>query len=179
MTKTETIKHITGYITGFLVFILFLPALICGFSQIPHPLCQIPIFPINLIGRTIAVPLFMIGVVFAVWSNIDLLRKGKGGPTDVFNWKISPRSKKLVATGPYRCTRNPMVFGINAIYFSIAFYFNSMLSLIFVVLWSAGIIIYLKLSEEKRLARDFGDEYITYKNNVPMILPKITRDRAN
>ena len=92
MNKTEIIKHIKGYIIGFSLFILFIPILIFNIARMPMPLFQITIFTLNYINYVIAIPLFLIGVVFAIWSNIDLFRIGKGGPTDVFNIVISPRT---------------------------------------------------------------------------------------
>jgi protein-S-isoprenylcysteine O-methyltransferase Ste14 len=32
-------------------------------------------------------------------------------------------------------------------------------------------IVYLKVSEEKRLLKDFGDEFIEYKKSVSMLFP--------
>jgi protein-S-isoprenylcysteine O-methyltransferase Ste14 len=32
-------------------------------------------------------------------------------------------------------------------------------------------VIYIKTFEEKRLLKDFGDEYLAYKKNVSMIFP--------
>ncbi len=171
MKKTETIKHVKGYIAGFLVFAITLPALIYGFSRIEYPLFRVPIFKINLINTIISIPLFITGFILVIWSNIDLFRIGKGGPADVFNIEISPRSKNLVVTGPYRYTRNPMVFGANAIYFAIALFLNSLMCLIFVCIFQGIIILYLKLTEEKRLLNDFGEDYREYRKNVSMILP--------
>jgi protein-S-isoprenylcysteine O-methyltransferase Ste14 len=179
MKKREIIKHIKGYAIGLLVFIIFIPALIYSISQITAPLFKIPIFTFNFINYIIAIPLLIVGVIFAIWSNIDLFRIGKGGPTDIFNIAISPRTKKLVISGPYRYTRNPMVFGMNSIYFAIAVYLNSLISLIFVILFLSVIIIYLRLAEEKRLFKDFGIEYLEYKRNVSMIIPFLSKKTNN
>ena len=111
------------------------------------------------------------GIIFVIWSNIDLLIVGKGGPTDFFNKSISPRSKILVTKGPYRYTRNPMVFGINALYIAFSIFLNSLSALLFCLMFLSAIILYLKLSEEKRLLKDFGDEYLVYKKRVSMIIP--------
>ena len=179
MNKTEIIKHIKGYIIGFSLFIIFIPILIFNIARMPMPLFQITIFTLNYINYVIAIPLFLIGVVFAIWSNIDLFRIGKGGPTDVFNIVISPRTKKLVINGPYRYTRNPMVFGMNSIYLSIAIYLNSLISLIFVILFLLIIVIYIRLIEEKRLLKDFGNEYLEYKRDVSMIIPFLSKKTKN
>lgn len=169
--KKTIMRHIKGYTIGSSVFVIFVPFLIYNISKIKYPLFQIPIFHSYLIKNIICMLLFIIGFIFAIWPNIGLFKIGKGGPTDFFNIDISPRSKKLVITGPYRYTRNPMVFGMNSIYLSIALYLNSLSSLLFVILFLPVIIIYLKLTEEKRLLKDFGDEYLEYKKKVSMIIP--------
>jgi len=82
---------------------------------------------------------------------------GKGGPADWFGTQISPQSQHLVISGPYRYTRNPMMFGALSFYLGLAVFFNSAISLGVVAAMSVGASIYLKTVEEKRLLRDFGD----------------------
>ncbi len=154
-----------------MVFVILIPAVIYAISQVAGRHFHFPEFILNAANYIIALPLFIIGVVFVIWSNMDLFKIGMGGPADILNIAISPRSKNLVISGPYRYTKNPMVFGMNAIYFSIALYLNSLASLLFVILFLLVIIMYLKLTEEKRLWKDFGDEYLKYKKNVSMIIP--------
>ena len=179
MLKHEKNKLIIGYVVGFLIFVITIPSLIYLVSRIEYDFFKIPVIG-SIVYRLILVGiLFIIGMTFVVWSNIDLLRIGKGGPTDVFNVKISPRSKKLVVTGPYRYTRNPMVLGINSIYVAIAIFINSLGSLIFCLLFLFVIIIYLKMTEEKRLLKDFGDEYSDYKKRVSMIVPFRKKEKDN
>lgn len=171
MRKLEKDKYIIGYIVGFLIFVIVIPFLIYFISQIGHSFFKIPIISSTVFRLIIAMILFVFGVILIIWTNIDLFRIGKGGPTDVFNIEVSPRSKKLVITGPYRFTRNPMVLGTNLVYFAIAIFINSLASLIFCLSFFIIIIFYLKMTEEKRLLRDFGNEYCEYKKRVPMIFP--------
>jgi protein-S-isoprenylcysteine O-methyltransferase Ste14 len=123
-------------------------------------------------ARVIAMLLFgAVGLLFAVWSNAALLFKGKGGPTDVFNVAITPRTRHLVITGPYRYTRNPMVLGALSWYVALAVYWNSIPALGVVAGLFALIRVYLRATEEKRLLRDFGAEYKEYRKRVAMIVP--------
>jgi protein-S-isoprenylcysteine O-methyltransferase Ste14 len=168
MEKDEFKKHVIGYAVGFSVFLLVIPVFIYISSEF---FGFFPLFLSKEINYLISIPLFLIGIIFAFWSNIDLFRIGKGGPTDVFGIALSPRTKKLVISGPYRYTRNPMVFGMNAIYFSLAIFLNSWISMALVALFLLIIIVYLKFTEEKRLMKDFGEKYLEYKRKVPMIFP--------
>jgi protein-S-isoprenylcysteine O-methyltransferase Ste14 len=129
-----------------------------------------PVAPL-LIRLVIVMPLFLLGLLFAVWSNLSLFVKGKGGPTEVFNIAISPRSENLVVTGPYRFSRNPMVFGALCIYFSVALLLNSPGALLLLVCLIPLVILYLKKTEEKRLLRDFGEAFLEFKARIPMIVP--------
>jgi protein-S-isoprenylcysteine O-methyltransferase Ste14 len=123
-----------------------------------------------------AFPFFLAGAVFALWSNIYLLDIGKGGPMEGFNMAISPRTKKLVVTGPYRYCRNPMVFGAFMLYVSVSVYLTSIICLFILLIFLFLARVYLSAFEEKRLLKDFGDEYIDYKNKVSMIFPLKTID---
>jgi len=109
--------------------------------------------------------------MFVIWSNIFLLLKGKGGPTDIAGISISPQTKKLVIAGPYKYTRNPMVLGIHSTYISIAIYLNSLGCLIVLIIFFFMIVKYVVVAEEKRLFNDFGADYIKYKENTSMIIP--------
>lgn len=106
-----------------------------------------------------------------IWSNIFLYEKGKGGPAEGLGVAISPKTKKLVTTGPYKYTRNPMVFGAFCLYASLVIFLNSINGLICLLLLVIIAVIYLRLSEEKRLYTDFGDEFLEYRKKVPMIFP--------
>lgn len=175
MRKFEKDKLIIGYIVGFLLFVIIIPFLIYFISQIEHSLFKTPILNSTIFRLAIVITLFVLGLIFTIWSNFALLKIGKGGPTDVFNIEISPRTKILVITGPYRFTRNPMVFGMNSIYFAIALVVNSLVSFVFCLSFFLIFIFYLKMTEEKRLLRDFGNEYRDYKKRVSMIFPFFPR----
>jgi len=165
------LRFITGYLIGVTLFAIFIPYILILVSEKLDPSVNVHLINHFSIRLWVSLPVFCLGLLFAVWSNISLFFVGKGGPTDVFNVAISPRSLKLVVTGPYRFSRNPMVFGAMCIYFSIAVFINSFTDLIFLVVLIPLIILYLKKTEEKRLTRDFGDEFLRYKASVAMVVP--------
>jgi protein-S-isoprenylcysteine O-methyltransferase Ste14 len=82
-------------------------------------------------------------------------------------------TQKLVAVGPYRYVRNPMISGVALMLIGQAAFWGSWI----VGLW-AGIFIlinhtYFLLSEEPGLERRFGESYRAYKASVPRWVPRI------
>lgn len=171
MKQQIVVRHIAGYLVGFSMFVLGMPLglyLIC--SNLDR---YLPVEPVALTGLRIALSLLIggVGIMFIVWSNLWLFFVGKGGPADWFDTQISPRSQRLVTTGPYRYTRNPMMFGALSSYLALAIYLNSAICLGLVAAMSVGASIYLKAVEEKRLLRDFGAAYQQYRRSVSMLVP--------
>jgi protein-S-isoprenylcysteine O-methyltransferase Ste14 len=164
-------RFLIGYFIGFFLFIVVIPYLLVVGSRDPGFLFHLTITSNPVVRLVIAIPVFCTGLLFAAWSNLALLLTGRGGPTDVFNVAISPRSKKLVVTGPYRYSRNPMVFGALSIYCSIAVFLDSLSDLMVILACIPFFILYLKLTEEKRLLKDFGNDFLEYRSKVPMIIP--------
>lgn len=161
------VRHALGFLVGGSVFILAIPyGLYAVARAFPGP--DLLPDPVRL---ALAAALGLVGLPFALWSHAALIFTGKGGPTDLFNVEISPRTKHLVVTGPYRYTRNPMVFGVNSCYAALAFYWNSLFALGIWAVWIFLVVFYLKSTEEKRLLHDFGKEYEEYRQQVPMIVP--------
>jgi protein-S-isoprenylcysteine O-methyltransferase Ste14 len=167
--KTKTlIRHLIGYLIGIFVFLWAIPWSLFSLS---NGTWALPI-PIGIsVCFICALVLGGIGFIFMAWSNAALLLQGRGGPTDAFNVAISPRTQRLVIKGPYRFTRNPMVFGAFAIYFALAIYWKSLSALLVLMGFYIAVHFYLRATEEKRLLRDFGQEYETYRKQVPMIVP--------
>jgi protein-S-isoprenylcysteine O-methyltransferase Ste14 len=64
-----------------------------------------------------------------------------------------------------------MVFGALSLYVGLTIFLDSAicLGLAALLFWSASI--YLKQVEEKRLLKDFGDEYKKYRKRVSILVP--------
>lgn len=82
-------------------------------------------------------------------------------------------TRNLVAVGPYRFVRNPMISGVALMLIGQALLWGSWI----VGLW-AGIFIlinhlYFVLSEEPGLEARFGESYRLYKANVPRWVPRL------
>jgi len=171
MKAWMTIRYLTGYLAAVLMFIILIPGalyLIAGFEA---GFLRAKINISLTVRIIISVPVLVTGLVFAFWSNLDLLRIGKGGPTDAFGVAVTPRTKNLVVRGPYRYTRNPMVFGALACYFAEVIYLSSWLGIGVMILFCILAVPYIKTFEERRLLKDFGEEYENYRKRVSMIIP--------
>jgi len=169
----ETVRYIVGYLLGFSIFIVLIPFGLYKLSQSDYLLPGKVLFCSDILRYVLSGLLCVIGAYFGIGSNIFLFMVGKGGPVDAFGVSISPQTRKLVTVGPYRYCRNPMVFGAFSLYLSIVFYLNSIIGLVCLIVFLGLLIILVKLSEEKRLLKDFGDEYTEYKKKVPMFFPGV------
>ena len=119
--------------------------------------------------RTLGVVLMMAGIGLAAWCISLFARVGKGtlAPWD-------PTSA-LVAVGPYRYTRNPMITGVAATVIGEALLTGSRRIAIWALLFIAFNHVYFVLAEEPGLVRRFGESYEEYRRRVPRWLPRLRR----
>ena len=65
-------KQVLGYILGFCIFIIGIPALMC----------------------------WVAGMEISIWSIIYMKRVGKGNPFDAMGHEVAPRTRHLMTEGP-------------------------------------------------------------------------------
>ena len=107
-----------------------------------------------------------IGIFVTAWSVLHFV-KVRGTPVP-----FNPPSI-VVRSGPYRYARNPMLTGVFLLLFGIGFAFNSVsLVFFFTPLFIMFNVWELKNIEEPELIKRLGNEYIEYKNQTPMFLPR-------
>ena len=75
-------------------------------------------------------------------------------------------TKKLVVTGLYRYSRNPMYIGVLLILAGEMVFFQSLYLALYLLIIFAVFNLFVLLIEEPRLKKDFGEEYRIYANNV-------------
>jgi protein-S-isoprenylcysteine O-methyltransferase Ste14 len=75
-------------------------------------------------------------------------------------------ASRLVTTGIYRWTRNPMYLGIALLYCGLAILFDSILALLLLPFVLLIIQTQVIAKEEAYLERAFGEEYRAYKSRV-------------
>lgn len=135
-----------------------------------------PGLPYALFSSALASLLLFGGLAIVVVSLEVLIRGGHGMPYgDVVR---SLQTTRLVKTGPYRFSRNPMILGYALILSSTGLYLGSIsgalvIPMIALLLLSG----WIKLVEEGGLEQRFGSEYRMYRNTVPFLLPSLRRRR--
>jgi len=104
--------------------------------------------------------IFVIGFVIMVSCIISFAVKGRG--------TLSPAdpTKKLVTTGLYKFSRNPMYVGVTLILIGEAIFFQSVVLLIYSLSIFIAFNIFTILVEEPRLRNNFGEEYKKYCDKV-------------
>ena len=104
--------------------------------------------------------IFVIGFVIMIWCirSFAVIGRGTLSPADP--------TKKLVITGLYRWSRNPMYVGVILMLIGEAIYFQSSSLWIYTAAVSIMFNIFIVLVEEPRLRKDFGESYTSYCQSV-------------
>lgn len=171
----KALQLIIGYIIGGSLVLLIIPYGIYCIAEKLDPIFGFKLFHAEQFKIALVIIIFIVGFAFAIWSLVIQYTVGKGGPLHVGNIEISPKTKNLLVIGPYKYTRNPMPFGTCLVYLAFAIYLNSVMAVILVILFMTVMLIFVKLSEEKRLLKDFGESYTEYRSKVSMFIPWIPK----
>lgn len=152
-------KQVLGYLLGFSIFIIGIPALMWWVAGMPV-VYDIPVGRIYL-GTLVG----LAGLTTSIWSIIYMKRVGKGNPFDAMGHEVAPRTRHLMTEGPYRLSRNPMLSGTYLYYIGVIIaLWNGWSLLVFIIV--AGLMTLQVRSEERRLEADFGDDYVDYKKRT-------------
>ncbi len=171
MSTKRSVQYIVGYVIGGLLVLVLIPRGLCRASRAFDHLTGRQLIPSTGLRFALAISLALFGLLFGLWSVVVQNTIGRGGPLEVAGLAVSPKTQNLVVTGPYRYTRNPMLFGACVYYYAIAIYLNSVIAVAIVTLLITFMLIFVKLTEERRLLKDFGNEYEEYRQRVSMFVP--------
>jgi len=152
----KRLRDIVGYLLGAIIFIGLIPAVMWLLSGSPALAVHI-----GAIRATITGILIIGGLSLSVWTIVYMKNRGKGNPMDAFGKEIGTRTQHLMTDGPYRLNRNPMLTGTLTYLMGFVIWFWTWQS---AVVWAVFFVIMFVqvLTEERRLKRDFGDEYDRY-----------------
>lgn len=123
--------------------------------------------PITWLSRSTGVVFIIAGFVLFSWCVSLFVRVGQGtlAPWDP--------TRNLVAVGPYRFVRNPMITGVALLLIGQALIWGSWV----VGIWAGVFIIinhvYFVFLEEPGLEERFGEPYRLYKDNIPRWVPRL------
>ena len=149
------LKELLGYALGGLMFVLLIPTLMWWVSGMPNLLAA------PVARMVIALLLAVLGLSLSVWSIVYMRHKGDGNPMDAFGHEVAPRTKHLMTEGPYRLSRNPMLTGSFVYFAGVCIWLWTWPALLVYVAFIVIMLLQVR-SEEKRLRRDFGEEYEAY-----------------
>lgn len=112
--------------------------------------------------------LIALGVAGLVESYVRFALEGGGTPAPV-----AP-TKRLVVKGLYRCVRNPMYLSVLVAIVGQALYFMNLTLLLYAAIIWIAVHLFIVSFEERRLKREFGEQYAAYCENVPRWIPRLT-----
>lgn len=144
------------------IFTILQPGIVAGlipFFILGDKVNDIFVQPLQLYHYAGAI-IFLIGFIIVLRCIISFAVEGQG--------TLSPAdpTKKLVISGLYRFSRNPMYVGVTLMLIGEAIFFQS------IDLWIYSLFLYIAfnlftiLVEEPRLRKDFGEEYKIYCEKV-------------
>lgn len=122
-------------------------------------LIPFPIYHYGMIFILAGLALYELGMALIIWAKFSL--QGNWGVPGEHNIRYQ---KKLITSGPFALSRNPIYLGLLIITFGFGITVQSYLALLFIPLYFyfMGII----KQEEAVLLEHFGQEYIEYKKKV-------------
>ena len=125
-----------------------------------------PLLPEPL-NRVLAALSLVAGAVVWILSYSTLVQDGDGSPAPVVR-----RTQRLVTSGIYAYCRNPSVHGKLLGFLSIGLFVNSTAFCLIVTPAILTVSLIEKVvRQEPQLIDFFGDEYLAYRDSVPLFLP--------
>ncbi|WP_374686166.1 isoprenylcysteine carboxylmethyltransferase family protein [Promineifilum sp.] len=150
-----------------LLFAVLIPLVVSvGGPRIDAAL-HLPNFRFGVVNYVVGVALAAVGFYFALWAIAWQLTRGRGTPLPVMP------TQTLLTQGPFRYCRNPMSFGALTAYLGFAVAAGTIFGAVLVVCLSTLLILYLRRIEESELVERFGEAYLSYKREVPFLIPRI------
>ncbi len=127
------------------------------------------VLALGYLSLTIPIPHLLLSIVFLI-PGVYL---GIRGVTEMgLKTAETHRAEMVISTGVYSRVRHPQYLGAVLSHIGASFLFSAYYSLIVTPL--VIIINYILCwKEEQELVREFGEEYQTYRENVPMLIPKV------
>jgi len=163
-------QRMIAVIFGGVIFWLIIPFLIIVVSSYFDEKLHLTKFYYGLINPVIGLLLMVGGWLFANWTVKVHFSLGKGTPIPLM------ATQRLIVKRPYTYCRNPMTLGTALFYLGVAIWLGSISAIGLGLIYPAGILIYIKLIEERELEERFGSEYLEYKKSTPFLIPSLGQE---
>jgi protein-S-isoprenylcysteine O-methyltransferase Ste14 len=160
-------QRMIAVIFGGFIFWIVIPFFIIVVSSYVDLWLRLPKFYCGLINPLIGLLFIIVGWLFANWTVRVQFLLGRGTPIPLM------ATQKLVVREPYTYCRNPMTLGTALFYLGVAIWLGSISAVGLGLFYPVGILIYIKLIEEKELEERFGTEYLEYKKRTPFLIPSL------
>ena len=151
----KRLREIAGYVLGGFLFVGLMPTLMwlaSGMPQLEH---------IGAPRASLTGLLMLGGLALSIWTIVYMKRWGRGNPMDAFGHEVAPRTQHLMTDGPYRINRNPMLTGTLAYLTGAGVWLWRWQAWLVLAVFFVIMLVQVS-SEERRLRRDFGEEYDAY-----------------
>lgn len=113
-----------------------------------------------VLGKVVGVILFVIGMGLSLQASKIFAEEN----TEIL--PTSPTNRVLVTRGPFRFSRNPMYLGMVLSLLGIGFFMGT-LPVFFAALAQCIVLNFFFIPfEEQKMERQFGEQYIAYRNSV-------------
>lgn len=138
---------------------LAMPGMVAGL--VPALILRGSASPVTTAATAAGYGLVAAGLGLLITCIVGFAREGRG--------TLAPYDPPdaLVARGPYRFTRNPMYVGVVTILIGLSLAHWSASLAVYAAGVATAFVTFVRLYEEPRLERQFGDSYRTYKARVP------------
>lgn len=155
----KRMRELLGYVLGGVLFVGLLPTTMWLASGMP------PTVHTGVARGTVGGLAMAGGLALSVWTIVYMKRRGKGNPMDAFGHEVAPRTQHLMTEGPYRLNRNPMLSGTLLYLAGVVVWLWRWQAAVVWVVFLAVMMVQV-ISEERRLSRDFGEEYEAYRRRT-------------
>lgn len=169
--KGTKIGAVCSLISGWGFFLFWIGIWVSPQPRFIIPLLQnlaivVPVvnFSIPLLHLMVFAPFFAAGT----WLGI------KGVKEATLKVAETHKTEKIVKRGVYSSVRHPQYLGGLLAHVGISFLLSAWFSLLSTPLMVV-LVYLLSRKEEKELLREFGKEYVEYKEKVPMLIPNLRK----
>ena len=162
-------QRLIAVIFGGFIFWIVIPFFITVLSSHIDPWLRLPKFYYRQINPVIGLLFIAVGWLFANWTVKVQFSLGKGTPIPLM------ATQKLIVKRPYIYCRNPMTLGTTFFYLGVAIWLGSISAIGLGLIYPVGILIYIKLVEERELEERFGSQYLEYKKRTPFLIPRLKK----